>query len=83
MKSFSQRGCLLTPLSSIRLPNFSVAGSSATPRPPALCARTHTHTCTHAWTNGVFIPTFMKVLEPWVGVWLVPEEERTQFKVWA
>lgn len=30
---------------------------------------------THSWTDGVFIPTFMKGLEPWVRVWLVPKED--------
>ena len=33
--------------------------------------------------TGCFIPTFIKVLEPWVGVWLVPKEEWTECKSWT
>lgn len=48
---------------SVRFPDFSVAGfltSSSIPLP-------------HAWTNGVFVPTVMEVLEPRVGSGQSPE----------
>lgn len=38
---------------------------------------------THTWTNGMFMPTFMKVLESWVWGLLIPKEEHTGCKIWA
>lgn len=56
----------LVPLS-MRFPTFSADGFLTSPLPPPC----HTHT----WTDEVFIPTFIKVLEPRVRVWLVLNEE--------
>lgn len=57
---------------SSRFPDSAAAGFLTDPLPHS-----------HDWTNGVFVPTFMEVLEPWVRVWLVLKEEWTWSKVWA
>lgn len=55
-----------------RVPQLS---SSGMPEKPA--GATTTSTCSQL-DNGVFIPTFLKVLDPWVRVWLLPKEEWTR-----
>jgi len=62
----------LVPLS-MRFPSFSADGFLTSP--PSPC---HTHTLGQM---GSFMPTFIKVPEPWVRVWLVPNEERTECKI--
>lgn len=73
MKSSSHGGCLPPPLCApeCKIPRLLCSWILDRPSLP------------HDWTNGVFVPTFMEVLGPWVRVWLVLKEEWTWSEVWA
>lgn len=72
--AFSLGPCALVPLS-MRFPDFSADGFLTSLPPPPL---PHTHL--DKW--GVYTYLY-KILEPRVRVWLVPNEEWTECKIWT
>lgn len=74
-----------------RAPSTSLHSGSLLTRPSALSVGLHDLPAagfltspllaTHSWTNGAFVPSFVKILEPWVRLWVVPKEEWTRCRL--